>query len=305
MKILEVNHLYKSFKKLKAVNDLSFGLEEGKIYGFIGPNGAGKSTTINLIAGLLKMDKGDIRISGHSAGSKKANALLGFANEFPSFYHDLDLQEFLSYSAALNNMDPRASKSEITKMITAFELNDFRYKKVTKFSTGMKKKVGLIAACLHKPKLLLLDEPTANLDPLSRKEIIDTLENLAKESLMTIFISSHVLSELDTFIDHIIAIDKGKLMLDMPLSEARHSLTRKKVFLKTALNRSLEDYFKKLSVSFSYEGDKYQLSLPKDSLKEMILGFCLDHKIIVYEMYDEKESLESFYDKIMKKEVQQ
>ena len=154
MKILEVNHLYKSFKKLKAVNDLSFGLEEGKIYGFIGPNGAGKSTTINLIAGLLKMDKGDIRISGHSAGSKKANALLGFANEFPSFYHDLDLQEFLSYSAALNNMDPRASKSEITKMITAFELNDFRYKKVTKFSTGMKKKVGLIAACLHKPKLL-------------------------------------------------------------------------------------------------------------------------------------------------------
>ena len=185
-KIIKVEQMNKFFGSFKAIDDLSFELEGGKIYGIIGPNGAGKST---------------------------AKKLMGYSPEFPNFYSDMSCLEYLVYMGQLSNLDFDTAVKRALELLDEFGLLEHKLKKVAKFSTGMKKKVGLIQAMLHDPEVLLLDEPTANLDPTSRSEIIQTLKKLVSQRKMTVLISSHVLSELEMIIDHVVMINKGNVVL--------------------------------------------------------------------------------------------
>ena len=205
-KLIRVEHINKYFGSFKAIDDISFELDGGKIYGIIGPNGAGKSTTMSILMGLVFPSSGSGIIKGYPLGSNDAKKLMGYSPEFPNFYSDMSCLEYLVYMAQLSgfNYDDAIKKSLI--LLEEFGLSNHKFKKVADFSTGMKKKVGLIQALIHDPEVLLLDEPTANLDPSSRSEIIHSLKKLVSQRKMTVLISSHVLTELETIIDHVILI---------------------------------------------------------------------------------------------------
>ena len=172
---IELKHLTKKFGNFTAVDDLSVRLEPGKIYGMVGPNGAGKSTTMGMIMGSLFPTSGYGTVYGKPLASTGALRLLGYSPEFTSFYSDMSCAEYLHYMGCLAGMSSRESMARTVELIRQFNLTDHADRRVAKFSTGMKKKVSLAQAMIHHPKVLLLDEPTANLDPTSRQDILDAV----------------------------------------------------------------------------------------------------------------------------------
>ena len=248
-KLIVIEHMDKVFGNYKAIDDLSFSLEGGKIYGMIGPNGAGKSTTMSLLMGLIFPTKGSGLIKGYPLGSNEAKAIMGYSPEFPNFYSDMSCLEYLVYMGMLSDLSYDEALKRTKELLEEFDLVEHQLKRVAKFSTGMKKKVGLIQAMMHKPEILLLDEPTANLDPTSRYEIIQTLKRLVKQRKMTVLISSHVLTELEMIIDHVIMINKGHVVLNQPIDVVQNEFDKQKC--------------KKEIVKFIYEND-YELDLLKE-----------------------------------------
>ena len=241
-KLIVIEHMDKVFGNYKAIDDLSFSLEGGKIYGMIGPNGAGKSTTMSLLMGLIFPTKGSGLIKGYPLGSNEAKAIMGYSPEFPNFYSDMSCLEYLVYMGMLSDLSYDEALKRTKELLEEFDLVEHQLKRVAKFSTGMKKKVGLIQAMMHKPEILLLDEPTANLDPTSRYEIIQTLKRLVKQRKMTVLISSHVLTELEMIIDHVIMINKGHVVLNQPIDVVQNEFNQEKLLVSCNHNEHLQTY---------------------------------------------------------------
>ena len=258
-KLIVIEHMDKVFGNYKAIDDLSFSLEGGKIYGMIGPNGAGKSTTMSLLMGLIFPTKGSGLIKGYPLGSNEAKAIMGYSPEFPNFYSDMSCLEYLVYMGMLSDLSYDEALKRTKELLEEFDLVEHQLKRVAKFSTGMKKKVGLIQAMMHKPEILLLDEPTANLDPTSRYEIIQTLKRLVKQRKMTVLISSHVLNEFN----------QEKLLVSCNHNEHLQTYLETKGYFYTlnngVLRVSIDDKqkCKKEIVKFIYEND-YELDLLKE-----------------------------------------
>lgn len=197
-------------KKIKAVNGINFTMTSG-VHGFLGPNGAGKTSTINMLIGAISITQGDAYLKGRKAGSKKARKSIGFLPQDPAFYEKLSGLEYLIFQARLNSTPKSIAKQKALNLINFFDLTDAKDRKIKTYSMGMKQKIGLAAGLIHEPKLLILDEPTSNLDPLVRKKIIDYVRKISKD--MSIFISSHVLSEVEQMCDTVTIINKGKIIL--------------------------------------------------------------------------------------------
>jgi len=181
------------------------------VHGFLGPNGAGKTSTINMLIGAVSITQGDAYLKGKKAGSKKARKLIGFLPQDPAFYEKLSGFEYLIFQARLNSIPKSIAKQKALNLMKFFTLMDVKDRKIKTYSMGMRQKIGLAAALIHDPKLLILDEPTSNLDPLVRKKIIDYVRKVSKD--MSIFISSHVLSEVEQMCDTVTIINKGKIIL--------------------------------------------------------------------------------------------
>jgi ABC-2 type transport system ATP-binding protein len=207
--ILSVINLSKSFGKRKAVDNLSFEIREGEIFGFLGPNGAGKSTAIRAMLSLVKPDEGDIEIFNKSVRKFKNSALggVGALVERPDFYEYLSAFRNLSLLATMENV----SKKRIYEVLEIVGLTDRGDDKVKAFSQGMKQRLGIAQALLGKPKLLILDEPTNGLDPRGMKEVRDLVRKLAQEGI-TILISSHLLHEVEQVCKTMAIINLGKLI---------------------------------------------------------------------------------------------
>ena len=299
MSVLKLENVSKSFKRFKAVDDMSFSLDEGKIYGFIGPNGAGKSTTINMIAGLLKATSGTITILNEDVSNKNIRKYLGFSSEFPVFYNDMGCLDFLIYMGTLCGMSYKEAYKEALYLIDRLALGGFENKKVSSFSTGMKKKVGLAAAIIHHPKLILLDEPTANLDPDSRLEIIEIIKELASDN-KTILISSHVLSELETFIDNVLIIQKGKLVLDASMEEVQRTSDNATLIINSKDQR-LKAFLDHKAYIYALNDGVYRVKVDNDA-KSSIKKYIVENDIDFKELYDENMSLNDLYESITKGE---
>lgn len=207
--VLKVSRLTKQYKNLTAVDCLSFSLKKGEIVGFIGSNGAGKSTTIKMICGLIKPTSGEIDICGHDLKEReKALSNIGAIVEAPHFYPYLSAKQNLSYfSSYYDNFD----KNRIDEILKLVDLYDRKDDRVGKYSLGMKQRLGIAQALLNNPKILVLDEPTNGLDAEGIIKIREFLLDLRKKTQLTIFISSHILSELQNLCDRFIIIDKGRL----------------------------------------------------------------------------------------------
>ena len=208
--VLKIKDLTKVYNKKRVVDGLTLDVEAGQIYGFLGPNGAGKTTTIKMITGLIKKDAGDIVINGIDAVKNHDVAMnyVGAIVEVPSFYEYMSGMENLKLYARLRNI----KKEQILKMVKLVKLENKIYEKVKKYSLGMKQRLGLAVSLLHSPKLLILDEPTNGLDPEGIRELRELLKKIAHEDNVAVFVSSHLLSEMQLMCDKVAIINNGKIV---------------------------------------------------------------------------------------------
>lgn len=208
--VLKIKDLTKVYNKKRVVDGLTLDVEAGQIYGFLGPNGAGKTTTIKMITGLIKKDAGDIVINGIDAVKNHDVAMnyVGAIVEVPSFYEYMSGMENLKLYARLRNI----KKEQILKIVKLVKLENKIYEKVKKYSLGMKQRLGLAVSLLHSPKLLILDEPTNGLDPEGIRELRELLKKIAHEDNVAVFVSSHLLSEMQLMCDKVAIINNGKIV---------------------------------------------------------------------------------------------
>ncbi len=209
MKVLEVTNLKKTLGKREIIKNISFSIEEGEIFGFLGPNGAGKTTTIRMLVGLIHPNEGSISICGHDLKNDTEKALIevGAVVENPELYKYLSGRENLMQIARIRNI----SKEDVNETIKLVGLEDRIDDKVKKYSLGMKQRLGLAASLLSKPKLLILDEPTNGLDPSGILDFREVVKKAAKEKGMAVFISSHILSEVQHLCDRVAFINHGTI----------------------------------------------------------------------------------------------
>jgi ABC-2 type transport system ATP-binding protein len=217
--IIEVRNLTKKFGNLTAVNDLNINVYRGDVFGFLGPNGAGKSTTIRMLLSLIKPTSGDIKIFGESLKQSREKILkkVGAIVEKPDFYLYLTAYKNLEILGKISGAD--TSNKKIMEMLELVGL-DKRYKsKVKTFSHGMKQRLGLAQALIHDPELIILDEPTTGLDPQGMKEIRDLIIYLSKEKNKTVFLSSHILHEVEIIASRMIILNKGAAQVEGTVDE--------------------------------------------------------------------------------------
>ncbi len=210
-KVLELKNVTKIMGNRKIVDNVSFEINSGEIFGFLGPNGAGKTTTIKMITGLLKIDEGDILISNNDVKKnfEKALSQVGGIIENPEMYGYLTGRTNLEI---YGRMHGNISKERINEVIKLVKLENRINDKVKKYSLGMRQRLGVAQALLHNPKLLILDEPTNGLDPMGIKELRDTLRHLAEKEGLAVLVSSHLLSEMELMCDRVGIIDNGKII---------------------------------------------------------------------------------------------
>lgn len=251
-KIIEVNSLTKVFKELKAVNSLNLNVYKGDVFGFLGPNGAGKSTTIRMLLSLIKPTEGTIKLFGKSLKENRIDILksVGAIVEKPDFYGYLSAYKNLEILGRISGKE--ISKNRIMEVLELVGLSK-RYKsKVKTFSHGMKQRLGIGQALLHDPELIILDEPTTGLDPQGMKEIRDLILHLSRDQKKTIFLSSHILYEVELVANRMIIINKGTTKVE---GEVKDLINAKK--LKVTFEVDDEEKTKQL-VAHSGWGSKLE-----------------------------------------------
>lgn len=234
--MIETRGLTKKYGKLVAVNSLDVKVQKGAVHGFVGPNGAGKSTTMKLLVGAIRRTSGEGFIKGYPIGSVDARRAIGYSPERPSFYKDWTAFDYLVHMAALSGIKTDEAERRSQELLEWLELSDFAKAKVGGFSAGMKQRLSIAQAMSHKPELLVLDEPTANLDPDGRMSLLEKLKKLPQEQGVTIFISSHILSELEYLIDSVTLINKGRTLAEDSVKVMKEEIALNRYVLNTSNN---------------------------------------------------------------------
>ena len=230
--MISVEHLTKWYGDFKAVDDLSFEIDEGHVYGFLGPNGAGKSTTMNIITGCLSATSGSVKIDGHDIleEPKEAKKQIGYLPEQPPLYMSETPVEYLRFVAEAKGLKGEAVKKQIQEVIEQTGLEPVKNRRISALSKGYKQRVGIAQALLGNPKVIILDEPTVGLDPIQIIDIRNLIRDLGKDH--TVIFSSHILSEVQTICDRILIIAGGKLIaFDKPENLEKQLLSREIVLV--------------------------------------------------------------------------
>jgi ABC-2 type transport system ATP-binding protein len=235
--IIEVKDLTKKFKDFVAVDNISFNVEKGEIFAFLGPNGAGKTTTVKMLTTLLRPTSGLINLNQVSAISNSENARKTFGIVFqdPSLDDELTAYENMEFHAVLFKVPGKEMKERVEKFLKLVELWDRKNELVKTFSGGMKRRLEIARGLLHKPEILFLDEPTQGLDPQTRNKIWEYLQNLNKETQITIFFTTHYMEEAEQVAQRVAVMDHGKIIdagSPNQLKEQTQTKTLEEAFLK-------------------------------------------------------------------------
>lgn len=222
--MIEVSNLSKRYGNFLAVDDISFKINPGEIFGFLGANGAGKTTTIRMLVGILKPSAGVISIGGFNMQSEplQAKQLIGYIPDRPHIYPKLTGREFLYFITELYNIRPRDNEERIDEVLSSFGLLEWQNELVENYSHGMKQRLATCAALVHNPKILIIDEPMVGLDPHAAKLFKDQLKHYASNGL-TIFLSTHSLNVAEEMCDRLAIIQKGKIITIGSLDEIQQS----------------------------------------------------------------------------------
>ncbi len=230
MYAIECKGLSKKFGKTLALDHLDLQIKENSIFGFLGPNGAGKTTTIKLVCGLLRPTEGSVTIQGKSVQREDARKIVGYLPEEPAFYGWMNGHEFLDYIGMLFNISTQKRRERITELAELMQMEDALAKRISKYSKGMKQRLGIMAALINDPSILILDEPCADLDPLGRMRILESISKFGR----TVFFSSHILSDIEKVSDEVGIIKEGNLLIHSELE------TLKKMFIKPIVEITFE-----------------------------------------------------------------
>lgn len=228
MTVIEVEDLTKRFGAFVAVDRLSFGIEEGEVFGLLGPNGAGKTTTIRMLAGLILPSRGWAKVKGYAVGSNslKVREIVGILTENPSLYERLTAMENMDFFAEAYGLSDKQKKQErISELLEFFGLWERRNDKVATFSKGMKQKLAIARALVHEPPVLFLDEPTAGLDPESSKEVRDLIAKLSFHENRTVLLCTHHLEDAEKLCNKVMIINRGKNVIVGTPTELRDKIS--------------------------------------------------------------------------------
>ncbi len=305
--MITVEHLTKCYGDFMAVNDLSFQIEEGHVYGFLGPNGAGKSTTMNIMTGCLSATDGTVRINGCDIFEepRMAKKLMGYLPEQPPLYMNETPIEYLKFVGAAKGLKGKELAQQIEEVIDQTKIGSVRNKLILALSKGYKQRVGIAQALLGNPKVIILDEPTVGLDPIQIIEIRDLIRQLGKSH--TVILSSHILSEVQAICEKVLIIAKGRLVaFDAPenLEKLRQS-SNGIDFTVEALPEETEEILETLGISEGYELNEVETGLLKIHVKadtddvrsvcrQLFFAFSEKQKAIV-EMASKKANLEDVF----------
>ena len=305
---IEVKNLLKQYGEQKAVNNISFKVEKGEIVGFLGPNGAGKSTTMKIITGYLHQTRGDAYVCGINVAENplEAKKKIGYLPELNALYYDMYVKEYLAFVAEVHKVEDKNSKIEKVIALTGLKIES--KKKIGQLSKGYKQRVGLAAALIHGPEVLILDEPTSGLDPNQIIEIREVIKQQGKDK--TVLFSSHILQEVEAICDRVIIINKGELVADDKLSNLQkgnnesHSVV---VQFKESIDKEvLEQMREVIKVSpiqpFGLKPDSYRVQTANPEIvRKQILELALLHNLNIVSLQSEDQSLEDVFRSLTQK----
>ncbi len=305
--MITVSNLTKYYGDFKAVDDLSFEIEEGHVYGFLGPNGAGKSTTMNIMTGCLSATEGHVRIGGHDIFEEpeQAKKLIGYLPEFPPLYMNETPQEYLKFVGEAKGLRGEELENQIQAVVEQTKIHDVRNLLIAKLSKGYKQRVGIAQALLGTPKAIILDEPTVGLDPLQIIEIRDLIKDLGRSH--TVILSSHILSEVQAMCEKVLIISKGKLVaFDEPENLERLMLGSNEVLFTTEADRvEIEEILESFAcidrmTCQDKENGLIEVHLkindanPYDICRELFFAFAEKKKALI-ELKSKKANLEDIF----------
>jgi ABC-2 type transport system ATP-binding protein len=308
--MLEIDGLVRHFDKLRAVDNISFNVKRGQVFGFIGPNGAGKTTTMRILATLDLPQEGDVRINGVSVidEPEAARKLTGYMPDYAGVYSTTTVEEYLDFFARSNGLLGDARRKAVEGVIDFMGIGDLRERYVEKLSKGLKQRVALGRAIIHDPQLLVLDEPAANLDPRARIEFRTLIRELASDG-KTVLLSSHILTELSEICDAVAVIEKGKILATGTVEEIMTGLRAHRV-LSVRLAGSQESAMRFLleqpDVARVVDAnDRLQLEFTGDDASQVaLLGRLVAAGFPILEFNSESAGLEDLFMKITAGNVQ-
>lgn len=302
--MIEVNHLTKKYGNHTALNDLSFTVEDGKVYGLLGPNGAGKSTCMNIMTGYIASSDGEVKINGFDIvkEAEKAKKQIGYLPEIPPLYPDMKVREYLEFAAELKQVKKEERRDQIEEVMEKTFIRDMQNKLIKNLSKGYKQRVGLAQAMLGDPSVIILDEPTVGLDPKQILEIRDLILKLKKEH--TVILSSHILSEVSAVCDEILILSKGKVVAcDTPdgLRDRMQGEEELAAMIKGEENniRSLLAEIEGIHTFETSQAEAFtrvHILVKKGyDIREELFYKMADHKCPIYQLEMDKKSLEDIF----------
>jgi ABC-2 type transport system ATP-binding protein len=234
--LIEVVGLSKRYGEVLAVRDVSFKVASGEVVGFLGPNGAGKTTTMRMLTGFLPPSSGRIVVAHHDLASEpmQARRAIGYLPEIPPLYPEMRVAEYVTYAAALRDVPRAERRAKVERALQICGLADVARRVIGTLSKGYRQRVGLAQAVVHEPAVLVLDEPTAGLDPVQIREIRNLIRTLAEEQGRTVVLSTHILSEVESICRRVILISRGRVRLDGSLEEVRGQGSLEEAFVRAA-----------------------------------------------------------------------
>jgi ABC-2 type transport system ATP-binding protein len=307
---IEILSVSKRIGKINALNGISFSVSPGDIFGFLGPNGAGKTTTIRIILGLLKPTTGQVRLWNEDPweNSFSIKSQIGVVLDEPGLFEHVSLIENLIFYGKLYKLKKNTMIENIDNILSYFNLIDRKNDKVGSFSKGMKKKAALARALLVQPKLLIMDEPTAGLDPESSKELRDKIKDIAQVHKVTVFFSSHNLDEVDKICNRIAIIHRGNIIAlgdiqtvrDSPSSFKKKMRFSEKQDVEKIKNMVIDILPVDMKITFDYHNDLFTVLSDKEADTSLLIAALTSNGLKIKEIYDEKASLEEVYLKCIK-----
>ena len=294
---IEVKNLLKEYGEQKAVNNISFKVNKGEIVGFLGPNGAGKSTTMKIITGYLQQNGGEAFVCGLNVADNplETKKKIGYLPELNALYYDMYVREYLAFVAEVHKVQTPKEKIESVIELTGLKIES--KKKIGQLSKGYKQRVGLAAALIHDPEVLILDEPTTGLDPNQIVEIREVIKKQGQNK--TVLFSSHILQEVEAICDRVIIINKGQLVADDKLSNLQKSNKDNHVVIvqfKETIDKSTLEKIKDVSKVEEPQTSTFKLQTSNpEVVRKQILEIALQQNLNIISLQSESQSLEHIF----------
>jgi ABC-2 type transport system ATP-binding protein len=293
---IKVDHILKQYGDQKAVDHISFEVGSGEIVGFLGPNGAGKSTTMKMITGFLRPDEGHITVcgipvEGEAIATKKK---IGYLPELNPLYHEMYVREYLGMKAGLHKIKAPTERIEAVVQLTG--LTPEAHKEIGQLSKGYKQRVGLAAALLHDPEVLILDEPTTGLDPNQIVEIREVIRGLGKNK--TILFSTHILQEVEALCERVIVVNKGKIVADDSIGNLKKQPSSSSIRVGFREEVSKETLAAIAGVRGVTQLGAMEWELETtdpDALSKELMGFALQHNLNIVSLHTQTRRLEDIF----------